>query len=72
MDAAKPRTVRLSQKQMEVAAMVARIDGTSVSEFIRDAVTAHIERRRSDPEFQARLRQRIAADQKLLDRMAAC
>lgn len=66
----RPRTIRLSKEQEQDLEMVASIDGVSASELIRDAITTQIEQRRADPEFQARLRERIAADQKLLDRFA--
>ena len=38
--------------------------------LIRTAVEAHIERRRQDPEFMARLKARIDQDQRLLAKLA--
>lgn len=63
-------TVRLPEPMASDAALVARVDGVSLSYLITTAVEAHIEQRRNDAEFQARLRERIAADQKILDRIS--
>jgi hypothetical protein len=63
-------TIRQSEDQAEDVEFVARVDGVAASELIRDAIAAHLETRRSDPAFQTRLRERIAADKKILDRLA--
>lgn len=68
----KPRvtTIRQPEDQADDMEFVARVDGIAASELIRDAIAAHLEKRRSDPDFQARLRERIAADQQILKRLA--
>jgi predicted DNA-binding protein len=63
-------TIRQPEDQAEDLEFVARVDGIAASELIRDAIAAHLEKRRSDPDFQARLRERIEADKKILDRLA--
>lgn len=63
-------TIRQSEDQAEDVEFVARVDGIPASELIRDAIAAHLDNRRSDPDFQARLRERIDADKKILDRLA--
>jgi len=63
-------TVRQPEDQADDMEFVARVDGVAASELIRDAIAAHLEKRRSDPDFQARLRERIAADQQILKRLA--
>jgi hypothetical protein len=63
-------TIRQPEDQAEDLEFVARVDGIPASELIRDAIAAHLEKRRSDPDFQARLRERIEADKKILDRLA--
>lgn len=68
-DHGKPTTMRFSGEMAEELALVARIEGISVSELTRRAIAAEIHRLRADPEFQQRLRDRIAADQRLLARM---
>jgi hypothetical protein len=64
------RTLRLPQDHDEALREIARIDGIPVSEEIREAIAAHIERRRRDPEFQARLRASLERHRELLDILA--
>lgn len=63
-------TIRQPTEQADEVEFVARADGVPASEFIRDAIAAHLAARRADPEFQARLRERIEADQEILRRLA--
>jgi hypothetical protein len=63
-------TIRQPAQQADEVEFVARIDGVPASEFVRDAIAAHLAARRADPEFQARLRERIEADQEILRRLA--
>lgn len=63
-------TIRQPADQADEVEFVARVDGVPASEFIRDAIAAHLAGRRADPEFQARLRERIKADQQILRRLA--
>lgn len=66
----KVTTIRQRSDQADELEFVARVDGVPVSEAIRDAIAAHIETRRADPAFQARLRERVEADRHILDRLA--
>ncbi|MCW2625399.1 ribbon-helix-helix protein, CopG family [Mycobacterium sp.] len=70
MSKTRVTTIRQPEDQAEDLEFVARVDGIPASELIRDAIAAHLEKRRSDPDFQARLRERIEADKKILDRLA--
>lgn len=70
MTETKVTTIRQSSDQAEALEFVARVDGVAVSEVIRDAIARHIAERRADPGFQQRLRERIEADQRLLERLA--
>lgn len=63
-------TIRQSEDQAEDMEFVARVDGQAPSELIRDAIASYLDTRRADPEFQARLRARIEADQEVLSRLA--
>ncbi len=63
-------TIRQPADQADDVEFAARVDGVPVSEFIREAIAAHLEGRRSDPDFQARLRERMKADQHILRRLA--
>ena len=63
-------TVRLDDDQAAELEAVARVDGVSVAEEIRQAITVQIAKRREDEEFRARLRQSIQDNQKVLERLA--
>jgi hypothetical protein len=64
------RTLRLDPQQEDALREMARIDGIPVSEEIREAIAAHIERRRKDRAFQARLRASMERHRKVLDILA--
>ena len=70
MPETKVTTIRQRSDQADELEFVARVDGVPVSEAIRDAIASHIEARRADPAFQARLRERVEADRHILDRLA--
>lgn len=57
----KAMTMRLDPELAAAVGLVAKVDGVSVSAEVRDALAAHIQRRRADPEWQERLR-RILTD----------
>lgn len=59
-------TIRLSADQAEALETVATVEQTAVAEVIRAAITAHVESRRADPQFQEELRGRIDRAQKFL------
>ena len=63
-------TVRLDDDQAAELEAIARVDGVSVAEEIRQAITVQIAKRREDEEFRARLRQSIKDNQKVLERLA--
>jgi hypothetical protein len=70
MSKTRVTTIRQPEDQAEDMEFVARVDGIAASELIRDAIAVHLDKRRADPDFQARLRERIAADQEILKRLA--
>lgn len=63
-------TIRLPEDVADELEAVARVDDMPVSGAIREAIAAHIEARRADPAFQQRLRERIQADRRILQRLA--
>ena len=63
-------TVRQSTEQAAELDAVARVDGVSTSEVIRSAISEHIEKRRRDPEFQARLQRIMEEERVVLERLA--
>jgi len=67
---AMARTLRLEVDQEDVLREMARIDGIPVSDEIREAIGAHIERRRKDAAFQARLRASLERHRELLETLA--
>ncbi len=63
-------TVRLDDDQAAELEAIAKVDGVSVAEEIRQAITVQIAERREDEGFRARLRQSIRDNQKVLERLA--
>ena len=63
-------TLRLSAEQAEELEAVARAQGISVSDAVREAITEHIDRKRKDKVFRARLRAVLERDREILDRLA--
>jgi len=51
-------------------AAVARADGIPASEVVREAIAKHIAERRSDKDFQKRLKQLLEEDEQILKRLA--
>jgi len=66
----KNMTVRLPDDLAAEAEALARVEGKSVNEVVKDAITDTVERRRRDPKFKARVRQIIEEDRELLERLA--
>lgn len=72
--AARPvhvQTIRLSLIMAEQIEQIARTEGKTVSAVIREAIAAHIERRKADPEFQRRLREWDAKHRAMVERLTA-
>lgn len=66
----KAFTMRLPDEKAAELEAVARADGVPVSEAVRDAIDRHIQARRKDKDFQARLTKLIDDNQRVLDRLA--
>ncbi|MEX2556953.1 MAG: toxin-antitoxin system HicB family antitoxin [Actinomycetota bacterium] len=66
----KHLTVRLPDDLTAEAEAVARAEGISLNETIKEAVVEAVERRRKDPAFEKRLLQIIDQDRELLERLA--
>ena len=62
-------TIRQPEEQAEDVELVARVDGIASSELIRVAIANYLDERRANPEFQSRLRDRLEADRKILERL---
>ncbi len=66
----KNMTLRLSAVQADELEAVARAEGISVSDAVREAITEHIERKRKDEAFRERLRAVMKRDREILERLA--
>jgi hypothetical protein len=64
-------TLRLNDEQAAELEAIARVENVPIAEEVRKALAEHIERRRRDRDFQARLRESIKRNQEILDRLAA-
>ena len=67
----KVTTVRLEKELADELAAVARVDGMSASDAIREAVAGHVAERRADPDFQKALRVRMEEDRQVLEQLVA-
>jgi predicted DNA-binding protein len=67
---AKAMSLRLDEERASALEAIARADDMPISEAIRTAIDAHIEQRRNDEDFQARLRRIMEEDRKILERLA--
>ena len=63
-------TVRLHEDQAEDLEAVAQVDGLSVAEEIREAITERVAQRRADKAFQSRLREAMEQNRRALERLA--
>ena len=66
----RARTLRLPADQAEALDAIAGVDEVSINEEIRQAITAHIEARRQDADFQKRLQDSIDRNREILERLA--
>lgn len=66
----KNLTLRLDEELAADTEALARAEGKSLNETVKQALKEAVERRRQDPEFKARLRRIIEEDRELLERLA--
>lgn len=66
----KAFTLRLSDEKAAELETIARADEMPVSDAVRTAIDRHIENRRADKEFQARLARLVEENQRVLERLA--
>ncbi len=69
--AKKSMTLRLPAEQAEELEVVARAEGISVSDAVREAIAEHIERKRKDKAFRNRLRTVMERDREILERLGS-
>jgi predicted transcriptional regulator len=56
----KNMTLRLDPELAARVEALAEVESLPVAQVIRSALSAHIERRKNEPEFQAKLQQQLA------------
>ncbi|HWX46269.1 MAG TPA: ribbon-helix-helix protein, CopG family [Solirubrobacteraceae bacterium] len=66
----KNLTVRLDEELAADTEALARAEGMSLNETVKQALAEAVERRRRDPKFKARIRRIIEEDRELLERLA--
>jgi predicted transcriptional regulator len=66
----KHLTVRLPDDLAADTEALARVEGQSVNETVKQALVEAVALRRKDPKFKARLRKIIDEDRELLERLA--
>lgn len=64
-------TLRLTDDQAAELEAIARVENVPIAEEVRVALAEHIEKRRRDRAFQARLKASIRRNQEILDRLSA-
>lgn len=69
-ESSKVMSLRLDEELWKEIAAVARVDDSSVSEAIREAVGKHIATRGSDPEFQRQVKKKLEEDIATVKRLA--
>jgi predicted transcriptional regulator len=67
---AKNLTVRLDDELAADTEALARAEGQSINETVKQALKEAVERRRRDPKFKARVKRIIEQDRELLERLA--
>jgi predicted DNA-binding protein len=63
----KAMTLRLPGDLHERLVAVAEVEGDPIAEVVRRAVSDHVEQRRRDPEFRAKLTETVRRQKRLLD-----
>lgn len=69
MTGTKAMSRRLPESQAVALEAVARTDEMKISGAVREAIDKHIAARRSDPDFQKRLRRRLEEEHAILERL---
>jgi predicted DNA-binding protein len=65
----KAMSLRLSEDLMAELAAVARAEGVPISDVVRAAVGKHIASRRTDKDFQAKVKKRLEENREVLERL---
>lgn len=66
----KNMTLRMDEALAENVQAIAEIEGSTVSDVIRVAISEHVDRRKADPEFQKLLQRNMERHAQLLSMLA--
>jgi predicted DNA-binding protein len=69
MEDTKAMTLRLSRDQAEELEAVALVEDRPVAEIVREAIASHIDKRRTDPRFQKKLKESLERNRRVLQRL---
>jgi predicted transcriptional regulator len=62
--------LRLDPDMAERLQAVADVEGRSMSDVVREAIAEHIDRRRTDPQFQQAIRESLTRHRRLMKLLA--
>lgn len=66
----KNMTLRMDEALAENVQAIAEVEGSTVSDVIRSAISEHVDRRKADPEFQKMLKRNMERHAQLLSMLA--
>jgi predicted transcriptional regulator len=66
----KNMTLRMDESLADSVQAIAEVDGTTVTDVIRTALSEHVDRRKADPDFQKLLKRNMERHAQLLSLLA--
>lgn len=66
----KNMTLRMDEGLAENVQSIAEVEGTTVTDVIRTAISEHVDRKKADPEFRKLLKRNIERHAQLLSMLA--
>lgn len=66
----KNMTLRMDEALADSVQAIAEVEGATVTDVIRTAISEHVDRRRADPEFQKLLKRNMERHAQLLSLLA--
>lgn len=66
----KNMTLRMDESLSDSVQAIAEVEGTTVTDVIRTAISEHVDRRKADPDFQKMLKRNMERHAQLLSMLA--
>jgi predicted transcriptional regulator len=66
----KNMTLRMDESLADSVQAIAEVEGTTVTDVIRTAISEHVDRRKADPDFQKLLKRNMEHHAQLLSMLA--